>query len=69
MYKSHYEKLAKLLLVHTYIIDAIFAAATTTHFTRMTTKVVMNMGMLITNDDYNSYRHRDAVSALYPKAM
>ena len=34
----------------------------------MTTIVVMNIGMLITKDDYSRHGHHRAVSALYPTA-
>ena len=35
----------------------------------MTTIVVMNIGVLITNDDYSRHDHYRAVSALYPAAI
>ena len=40
-----------------------------TLYTRMTTIVVMNIGTLITNDDYSRYGHYRAVIVLYPVAM
>ena len=39
-----------------------------TLYTRMTTIVVMNIGTLITNDDYSRHGHYRVVSALYPAA-
>ena len=42
---------------------------TLTLFIRMTTIVVMNIGTLITNDDYSRHGHHRVVSALYPAAM
>ena len=40
-----------------------------TLYTRMTTIVVMNIGTLITNDNYSRHGHYRAVSASYPAAM
>ena len=40
-----------------------------TLYTRMTTIVVMNIGTLITNDDYSRHGHYRVVSASYPAAM